>query len=119
MRGFKKSMWLLAVVMLMGLWTVSPALAEDKPHYGGVLRVALADDPPSLDMHQEQTCMVTILSPEELQALPGFGKDREANLREAKRLLAEAGYPSGFHTVLTNRAVKLPYIDLGVYIVSA
>jgi peptide/nickel transport system substrate-binding protein len=60
MRGFKKSMWLLAVVMLMGLWAVPPALAEDKPHYGGVLRVALAGNPPSLDMHQEQTFMVTI-----------------------------------------------------------
>src|SRR5215470_1660274 len=59
------------------------------------------------------------LSGEELQALPGFGKDHEANLREAKRLLAEAGYPDGFHTVLTNRAVKLPYIDFGVYVVSA
>ena len=34
---------------------------------------------------------------------------------EAKRLLAEAGYPNGFKTVLTNRSVKLPYIDLGVY----
>ncbi|HYY16830.1 MAG TPA: ABC transporter substrate-binding protein, partial [Gammaproteobacteria bacterium] len=33
------------------------------------------------------------LSPEELQELPGFRKDREANLREAKGLLAEAGYP--------------------------
>jgi peptide/nickel transport system substrate-binding protein len=60
MRGFKKSMLLLTVVMLTGLWAVSPALAEGKPHYGGVLRVALAGDPPSLDMHQEQTFMVTI-----------------------------------------------------------
>jgi peptide/nickel transport system substrate-binding protein len=59
------------------------------------------------------------LSGEELQALPGYGKDHAANLREAKRLLAEAGYPNGFQTVLTNRNVKLPYIDLGVYIISA
>ena len=59
------------------------------------------------------------LNPEELQALPGFGTDHEANLREAKRLLAEAGYPNGFKTVLTNRNVKLPYIDLAVYVVSA
>jgi ABC-type transport system substrate-binding protein len=58
------------------------------------------------------------LSPEELQALPGFGKDHQANLREARRLLADAGYPNGFHTVLTNRTVKLPYIDFGVYVVS-
>jgi len=59
------------------------------------------------------------LSPEELQELPGFGKDYEANLKEAKRLLKEAGYPDGFKTVLTNRSVKLPYIDYGVYLVSA
>jgi peptide/nickel transport system substrate-binding protein len=58
------------------------------------------------------------LPPEELQKLPGFGKDYEASLKEAKRLLAEAGYPNGFKTVLTNRSVKLPYIDLGVYLVS-
>jgi peptide/nickel transport system substrate-binding protein len=59
------------------------------------------------------------LTTEELQQLPGFGKDHQANLQEAKKLLAEAGYPNGFKTVLTNRSVKLPYIDLGVYLVSA
>ena len=59
------------------------------------------------------------LSEEELQQFPGFGKDHEANLQEAKRLLAEAGYPNGFQTVLTNRNIKLPYIDLAVYIISA
>ena len=58
------------------------------------------------------------LTPEELHQLPGFSKDYEASLKEAKRLLAEAGYPNGFKTVLTNRSVKLPYIDLGVYLVS-
>jgi peptide/nickel transport system substrate-binding protein len=59
------------------------------------------------------------LSPEELQEMPGFGKDHEANLKEAKRLLAEAGYPNGFKTVMTTRNVKLPYIDLAVYVISA
>src|SRR3989475_883496 len=59
------------------------------------------------------------LTPEELQQLPGFSKDYEASLKEAKRLLAEAGYPNGFKTVLTNRAVKLPYIDFAVYVISA
>ena len=59
------------------------------------------------------------LSQEELQQFPGFGKDHEANLKEAKRLLAEAGYPNGFKTVLTNRNIKLPYIDLAVYVISA
>lgn len=61
MRGFKKALCLLAMGLLVGLWTRPPVLAEDKPHYGGELRVALAGDPPSLDMHQEQTFMVTIL----------------------------------------------------------
>jgi peptide/nickel transport system substrate-binding protein len=59
------------------------------------------------------------LSTEELQQIAGFGKDHEANLRQAKKLLAEAGYPDGFQTVLTNRNVKLPYIDLAVYLISA
>ncbi len=59
------------------------------------------------------------LSSEELQQLPGFSKDHAVNLREAKRLMADAGYPNGFKTVLTNRNVKLPYIDLGVYLISA
>src|SRR5690349_17219424 len=60
MRGLKIGALLLAVVTLVGLATMSPALAEDKPRRGGMLRVALAGDPPSLDMHQEQTFMVTI-----------------------------------------------------------
>src|SRR5918997_4556238 len=59
------------------------------------------------------------LTEEELQQLPGFSKDYQASLAEAKRLLAEAGYPNGFKTVLTNRAVKLPYIDFGVYLISS
>lgn len=56
---------------------------------------------------------------EELQELPGFGRDHAKSLAEAKRLLAEAGYPNGFKTVLSNRSVKLPYIDVGVYLISA
>jgi peptide/nickel transport system substrate-binding protein len=59
------------------------------------------------------------LSKEELEKLPGYGRDHAANLREAKRLLAEAGYPNGFKTVLTNRNIKMPYIDLAVYMISS
>jgi peptide/nickel transport system substrate-binding protein len=55
----------------------------------------------------------------ELEKLPGFGRDHAASLREAKRLLAEAGFPNGFKTVLTNRNIKMPYIDLAVYMISA
>ena len=60
MRGLKISALLLSVVMLVGLWATPSALAEEKPRRGGMLRVAIAGDPPSLDMHQEQTFMVTI-----------------------------------------------------------
>ena len=60
MRGFKIGVLLLAVVMLAGLWTAPSALAQEKPRRGGMLRVAIAGDPPSLDMHQEQTFLVTI-----------------------------------------------------------
>src|SRR5919109_5288884 len=51
-------------VLMVGVWAVPVALAQEKPRSGGTLRVALAGDPPSLDMHQEQTFMGTIpLSP--------------------------------------------------------
>lgn len=43
------------------------------------------------------------LPPEELQKIPGYGKDTAANLAEAKRLLAEAGYPNGFSATLLTR----------------
>jgi peptide/nickel transport system substrate-binding protein len=59
------------------------------------------------------------LKAEEMLELPGYGRNHEANLKEAKQLLAQAGYPNGFKTVLTNRNVKLPYVDLGVYLISS
>ena len=51
----------------------------------------------------------------ELEKLPGFGRDIEKSRAEARRLLAEAGYPNGFKTVLKNRNVKLPYQDFAVF----
>jgi peptide/nickel transport system substrate-binding protein len=57
------------------------------------------------------------ISPAELEKIPGFWKDAEKSRAEAKRLLAEAGYPNGFKTVLKNRNVKLPYQDLAVYVI--
>src|SRR3989454_10567179 len=57
------------------------------------------------------------ISESELQKLPGFGRDPEKNRAEAKRLLAEAGYPNGFKVVLKNRNVRVPYIDFGVFVV--
>jgi peptide/nickel transport system substrate-binding protein len=53
----------------------------------------------------------------ELMKLPGFGKDVERNRTEAKRLLAEAGYPNGFKIELKNRNVKLPYQDFAVFVI--
>jgi peptide/nickel transport system substrate-binding protein len=55
------------------------------------------------------------LPPSELEKLPGFGRDMEKNRTEARRLLAEAGYPHGFKLVLKNRNVKLPYQDFAVF----
>jgi peptide/nickel transport system substrate-binding protein len=49
---------MLSVALLVGLWTAPLALAQDKPRHGGILNVALAADPPRLDMHQEQTFAV-------------------------------------------------------------
>jgi peptide/nickel transport system substrate-binding protein len=53
----------------------------------------------------------------ELEKFPGFGRDAEKNRAEARRLLAEAGYPNGFKMVLKNRNVKLPYQDFAVYVI--
>jgi len=53
----------------------------------------------------------------ELETLPGFGRDIEKNRAEAKKLLADAGYPNGFKVVLKNRNVKLPYQDFAVFLI--
>ena len=53
----------------------------------------------------------------ELQKLPGFWKDVEKSRAEARRLLAEAGYPNGLKVVLKNRNVKLPYQDFAVFLI--
>ncbi len=55
------------------------------------------------------------MSPAELEKLPGFWRDADRSRAEAKRLLAEAGYPNGFKVVLKNRNIKLPYQDWAVF----
>lgn len=57
------------------------------------------------------------MSQAELEKLPGFGRDMEKNRAEARKLLAEAGYPNGLKFVLSNRNVKLPYQDFAVYFI--
>ncbi|MGH7389670.1 MAG: ABC transporter substrate-binding protein [Candidatus Rokuibacteriota bacterium] len=57
------------------------------------------------------------MSPAELEKFPGFGRDMEKNRAEAKKLLAEAGYPNGLKFVLANRNVKLPYQDFAVFFI--
>ncbi len=57
------------------------------------------------------------MSDADLQIFPGFGKDMEKNRAEAKRLLAEAGFPNGMKFVLKNRNVRVPYIDFGVFVI--
>ena len=58
------------------------------------------------------------MPPAELEKLPGFGRDIEKNRTEARKLLAEAGYPNGFKVVLKNRNVKLPYQDFAVFLIA-
>jgi peptide/nickel transport system substrate-binding protein len=53
----------------------------------------------------------------ELEKFPGFWRDADKSRAEARRLLAEAGYPNGFKLVLKNRNIKLPYQDWAVYVV--
>src|SRR5215471_3232143 len=60
MQSCKRLVLWLAIVMCVWLWTAPWVLAEEKPQRGGVLRVAHAADPPSLDTHQEQTFAVNI-----------------------------------------------------------
>ena len=57
------------------------------------------------------------MAPAELEKFPGFWRDAEKSRAEAKKLLAEAGYPNGFKVTLKNRNIKLPYQDWAVYVI--
>src|ERR1043165_9932146 len=41
----------LVVAVLVCLFTVVPALAQDQPRMGGVLKIAMIGEPPTLDLH--------------------------------------------------------------------
>jgi peptide/nickel transport system substrate-binding protein len=57
------------------------------------------------------------MTPAELEKFPGYGRDIEKSRAEAKKLLAEAGFPNGMKFVLSNRNVKLPYQDFAVFFI--
>jgi len=54
------------------------------------------------------------LSEEEILKFPGYGKDKTKDIARAKQLLAEAGFPNGFESVIKTRQSQA-YIDLGVF----
>ena len=60
MRRFTWSALTASAVLLMGLAFAPTAALAEEPQRGGILKVSLSGDPPSLDMHQEQTFLVTI-----------------------------------------------------------
>ena len=64
----------------------------------------------------------TLLSPSlseftqgELSKLPGYRADKTQDLAEAKRLLADAGYPNGFKATLMTLNSSQDYQDLAVF----
>src|SRR5512134_3435675 len=50
---------ILSFVLFISFGAAPMALAQEQPQRGGILQVALAADPPSLDAQQEQTFAVT------------------------------------------------------------
>jgi peptide/nickel transport system substrate-binding protein len=57
------------------------------------------------------------LSPEELEQLPGFGRDIKANRAKARQLLKEAGY-DGLEFVYSSRAVSHPYEQIAIFLIA-
>src|SRR4030095_9159203 len=55
------------------------------------------------------------MSEDGLPQVPSCGPDGDKNRAEARRLLAEAGFPNGLKVVLKNRNVRLPYQDFAVF----
>ena len=53
----------------------------------------------------------------ELEGIAGYWPDLEKSRAEAKRLLAEAGYPDGFSFKLHNRGVDQPYKIVGTWLI--
>ncbi|MCW5852432.1 MAG: hypothetical protein KIT87_20325 [Anaerolineae bacterium] len=51
----------------------------------------------------------------ELEKVAGYGPDSEADIAEAKKLLADAGFPNGFKTTLLVRNIS-PFQQAGVFV---
>ncbi len=56
------------------------------------------------------------VSPEELAKIPGYGPNKASEIEQAKQLLSEAGFPSGFQTTITTRKLT-SYEDVMVFAV--
>jgi peptide/nickel transport system substrate-binding protein len=55
------------------------------------------------------------LTPAELAKIPGYGKYTDANITQAKALLAEAGLPNGFKDTILVRRIDL-YTPLAIFV---
>ena len=53
----------------------------------------------------------------ELTQIPAFSKDMEANRKEARRLLREAGVPEGFSCQIHNRPPQMPYEPVAIWLI--
>ncbi|MBI2202747.1 MAG: ABC transporter substrate-binding protein [Candidatus Rokubacteria bacterium] len=93
-----------ALTMAIDRYTASRVLypLTGLKHIGGLIRPGSAD---------------WALPQAELEKLPGFWRDAEKSRMEARRLLAEAGYPNGMKVVLKNRNIRLPYQDWAVFVI--
>ena len=56
------------------------------------------------------------MSADDLAKMPGYGGDIEANRAEARKLLAEAGFPNGFETTLTARKAAGTHEDRALFL---
>lgn len=59
------------------------------------------------------------LPSDQLEMLPGFGKDHQANIIEAKRLLSESHFSKDSKIILTNLSTNSSYIAYGDYLIKS
>jgi len=53
----------------------------------------------------------------ELTRIPAYSKDIEANRKEARRLLREAGVPEGFSLVIHTRPPQMPFEPVAIWLI--